>query len=82
MQNTEIVDQIVTAITLQHQKEMADYGSSKFTRRISDLKDRKLLLKLINNEITLDQFITRLNCIEQSIKYYCKDDLLQMGISK
>ena len=64
MQNSEIVAQIVTAITLQHQKEMADYGSSKFTKRVGELKDRKLLLKLINKEITLDQFITRLNCIE------------------
>ena len=38
------------------------------------------LIKLINSEITFDQFIVKMNCETQGVSYKCKDDLLAAGI--
>ena len=48
---------------------------------LSQCKDRKSLLKLVNKEITFDQFVTKHNCDNEGLKYSCKDDLLQKGIN-
>lgn len=39
-----------------------------------------MLFNLIQGEISIDQFITRVNCEANGIKYYCKDDMLERGI--
>ena len=63
-------------------KQVQDYGENNFRNQIKDCKDRRFVFKLINKEITFDQFIVRVNCDSKGVDYACKDDLIDRGVSQ
>ena len=67
---------LVNALCKNYKDEIQDYSEANFNRLLSQCKDRKSLLRLVNKEITFDQFVTKHNCDNEGLKYSCKDDLL------
>mgnify|MGYP006893300005 CR=1 FL=1 len=45
-----------------YNEELIKFGTNKFKRLMKQNSDRKMLIKLILGELTLDQFITRAFC--------------------
>lgn len=61
--------------------EVRAYGDEKFEVLLGECSDRRVLFKLINRELTLDQFAVRVTCDAGGIQYQCKDDLIRnMGV--
>ena len=70
---------------LRHQFlfEVGNYGENDFVQLIKDCGDRRLVFKLINGEITFEQFVVRVDCESRGVKYVCRDDLIKdIGISE
>lgn len=68
---------ILNNLNRMFRQEIREYGDEKFEILLSECNDRRIMFKLINGEITLDQFIVKVACDAGGIKYYCKDDLIQ-----
>lgn len=63
-------------------KQVQDYGENNLRALIKDCRDRRFVFKLINKDITFDQFIVRINCDAKGVQYSCKDDLIDRGVSQ
>ena len=72
------VRMILMFLRRQFQFEIQSYGEQHFERIITkDCNDRRLLFKLINGELTFDQFVVRIHCATRGVDYKCKDDLIR-----
>ena len=81
LRNEECVDRIVTKLRDDHLQELLEFGHDNFKAVLKMCDDRRVLFRLIRKQITFDQFITRVICDSQGVVYYCKDDLLDKGLS-
>lgn len=71
-----LLDQLLTQMLQRCPTQIQHYGQAKFVRLLSRCEDRKLLAKLVNKEISFDQFVARVNSGRGAQQYKCKDDLL------
>ena len=73
-------EQLVTKVQQMYVKEIQDYGENNFKNLVKDCRDRRFVFKLLNKDITFDQFIVKINCDSKGVHYYCKDDLIDRGV--
>lgn len=82
MGNKELTSRVLQKLRKMFPVEIAEYGEKEFKILLSECSDRRILFRLINGLLTLDQFIVRVTCETKGIKYFCKDDLIKtMGVS-
>lgn len=81
MSKHETRQRILDKLNRMFRNEIIKYGEEKFEILLGECNDRRIMFKLINGDITLDQFIVKVACDAGGIKYLCKDDLLDQGIS-
>lgn len=81
-QNPLFIDQLTNKLSHIFYKEIIKFGHDNFKEILKFCPDRRILMRLIKKQLTFDQFITKVICETQGFVVYCKDDLIEKGISK
>ena len=83
LQNDESLEELCYLIRSHYPTEVFKYGDDLLPKLVLDSGDRRLLYKLLNREITFDQYVVRVDCDTKGVNYVCKDDLVnKKGIQK
>ena len=70
LMNDKAVEQIISKLRADHHLEIINHGHNRFKTLLKECTDRRVLFRLVRKEnMTFDQFITRVHCDTKGVTY-------------
>ena len=82
LEEKDTFDYVINFLSNKFKFQILKFQEDRFRLLMKLCKDRGALIKFINEQITFDQFVARINCQTQGVSYKCRDDLLDDGLRK